>query len=70
MPRYVVVLGIDLSEYKQALALVDHDVQVLWRKSVRLKTHQLVTVIDAAAAAARKAELRPVTVACEPTKPR
>ena len=50
VPREGVVLGIDLGEDKQALALVDHDVQVLWRKSVRLKAHQLGAVIDAAVA--------------------
>jgi transposase len=65
-----VVLGIDLGEDKQALALVDHDVQVLWRKSARVKAHELGTVIGAAAAAARKAGRGPVTVACEPTGPR
>ena len=70
VPRDGVVLGIDLGEDKQALALVDHDVQVLWRKSVRVKAHQLGTVIDAAAVAAREAGLGPVTVACEPTGPR
>jgi len=70
VPRDGVVLGIDLGEDKQALALVDHDVQVLWRKSARVKVHELGPVIDAAVAAARKAGPVPVTVACEPTGPR
>jgi transposase len=61
-----VMLGIDLGEDKQALALVDHDVQVLWRKSVRVKAHQLGTIIDAAVAAVREAGRGPVTVG-EPT---
>jgi transposase len=65
-----VVLGIDLGEDKQALALVDHDVQVLWRKSARVKAHELGPLIDAAVEAARRAGPGPVTVACEPTGPR
>src|ERR1700758_864639 len=69
VPRDGVVLGIDLGEDKQALALVDHDVRVLWRKSARVKAHELGPVVDAAVAAARKAGPGPVTVACEPTGP-
>ena len=70
VPRDGVVLGIDLGEGKQALALVDHDVRVLWRKSPRVKAHELGAVIGEAVAAAGKAGLGPVTVACEPTGPR
>jgi transposase len=33
VPRGGAVVGIDLGEDKQALALVDHDVRVLWRKT-------------------------------------
>jgi hypothetical protein len=32
VPRGGAVVGIDLGEEKQALALVDHDVRVLWRR--------------------------------------
>ncbi|HEX6452819.1 MAG TPA: transposase, partial [Trebonia sp.] len=70
VPRDGVVLGIDLGEDKQALALVDHDVQVLWRKSARVKAHQLGPLIDAAVEAAQKAGPGRVAVACEPTGPR
>ena len=35
LPRDGAVVGIDLGEVKQALALVDHDVRVLWRKTAR-----------------------------------
>ena len=70
VPRNGVVLGIDLGEVKQALALVDHDVQVLWRRSLRVKVHELGTAVDLAVAAARRNGLGPVTVACEPTGPR
>jgi hypothetical protein len=37
VPQSGAVAGIDLGEDKQALALVDHDVRVLWRKTVRVK---------------------------------
>jgi hypothetical protein len=41
VPRGGAVIGIDLGEEKQALALVDHDVRVLWRKTARVRAHQL-----------------------------
>ena len=41
VPRDGAVIGIDLGEEKQALALVDHDVRVLWRKTARVRAHQL-----------------------------
>jgi transposase len=67
LPRDGVVLGIDLGEVKQALALVDHDVRVLWRKSARVPAHRLGEALDLAVAAARLAGFTHVTVACEPT---
>jgi transposase len=70
VPRDGAVVGIDLGEDKQALALVDHDVRVLWRKTARVKAHQLGEALDEAVAAARAAGLPAVTVACEPTGPR
>lgn len=67
VPRDGVVLGIDLGDQKQALALVDHDMRVLWRRSPRCAAHQLGAVIAEAAAAAAAAGFSRVTVACEPT---
>jgi transposase len=37
LPRDGVVIGIDLAEDKQALAVVDHDVRVLARETVKVK---------------------------------
>jgi transposase len=70
VPRGGAVIGIDLGEGKQALALVDHDVRVLWRKTARVKVHELGEALDLAAGAARAAGFTAVTVACEPTGPR
>ena len=70
LPRDGAVVGIDLGEDKQALALVDHDVRVLWRKTVPVQAHRLGEALDEAVAAARAAGLAAVTVACEPTGPR
>ena len=41
LPRDGAVIGIDLAEDKQALAVVDHDVRVLARKTVRVKAFRL-----------------------------
>jgi transposase len=70
LPRDGAVVGIDLGEVKQALVVVDHDVRVLWRKSVRVQVHRLGEALDLAVAAARAAGFSRVTVACEPTGPR
>jgi transposase len=70
VPRGGAVIGIDLGEDKQALALVDHDVRVLWRKTARVRAHRLGESLDLAVEAARAAGLARVTVACEPTGPR
>src|ERR1700722_454639 len=70
LPRDGAVVGIDLGEEKQALAVVDHDVRVVWRKTARVRAHQLGGVIDLAVGAARERGLGAVTVACEPTGPR
>jgi transposase len=67
VPRDGVVLGIDLGEVKQALAVVDHDVRVLWRKTALVPAHRLGEALDVAVAAARLAGFARVTVACEPT---
>jgi transposase len=67
LPRDGVVIGIDLAEEKQAIAVVDHDLRVVARKTVRVKAYQLGEALDWAAGAARGKGFGPVTVACEPT---
>jgi len=64
------VLGVDLGEKKQALALVDRDGRVLARRSPRLTVHELGGVLDWAAERARAGGFAGVTVSCEPTGPR
>jgi transposase len=67
LPRDGVVIGIDLGEDKQAVALVDHDGRVLARKTVQVKASGLGEVLRWAAGQARTAMFTHVTVACEPT---
>jgi hypothetical protein len=67
LPRDGAVLGIDLGDAKQALALVDHDMRVLWRRSPRCAAQQLGGPIGEAAGAAARAGMSQLTVACEPT---
>jgi transposase len=67
LPRDGAVVGIDLGEDRQALAVVDHDVRVLARKTVRVKAFRLGQALDWAVEAARAKGAGPVTVACEPT---
>jgi transposase len=70
LPRDGAVIGIDLAEDKQALAVIDHDVRVLARKTVRVKAFRLGEALDWAAAQAAVKGFERVTVACEPTGPR
>jgi transposase len=70
LPRDGAVVGIDLAEDKQALAVVDHDVRVLARKTVRVKAFRLGEALDWAVAQARLKGFGSVAVACEPTGPR
>jgi transposase len=70
LPRDGAVIGIDLAEEKQALAVVDHDGRVLARKTVRVKAFRLGEALDWAAGQARVKGFAVVTVACEPTGPR
>jgi Transposase len=63
------VIGIDLAEDKQALAVVDHDVRVLARKTVRVKAVRLGQALDWAVGQARVKGFAHVMVACEPTGP-
>ena len=70
LPRDGAVIGIDLADEKQAFAVVDHDVRVLARKTVRVKAFRLGPALDWAVAQARAKGFAQVTVACEPTGPR
>ena len=70
LPRDGAVVGIDLAEEKQALAVIDHDVRVLARKTVRVKAFGLGEALDSAVGQARAKGFDRVTVACEPTGPR
>jgi transposase len=70
LPRDGAVIGIDLGEDKQAIVVVDHDVRVLARKTVRVKVFRLGQALDWAVEAARAKGFSKVTVACEPTGPR
>jgi transposase len=67
LPRDGAVIGIDLAEDKQVLAVIDHDVRVMARKTVKVKAFRLGQALDWAAAQARVKEFARVTVACEPT---
>jgi transposase len=67
LPRDGAVIGIDLAEDKQALAVIDHDVRVLARKTVKVKAFRLGEALDWAVAAAKVKGFAHVTVACEPT---
>jgi transposase len=67
LPRDGAVVGIDLAEDKQALAVVDHDVRVLARKTVRVPAFRLGQALDWAVAQARVKGFTSVAVACEPT---
>src|SRR5271169_2814672 len=70
LPRDGAVIGIDLAEDKQAIAVVDHDVRVLARKTVRVPAFRLGEALDWAGGQARGRMFAHVTVACEPTGPR
>jgi transposase len=70
LPRDGAVIGIDLAEDKQALAVVDHDVRVLARKTVKVKAFRLGQALDWAVAQAKVKGFTHVAVACEPTGPR
>ena len=67
LPRDGAVIGIDLAEDKQAIAVIDHDVRVIARKTVRMKAFRLGEALDWAAGRARAKGFVHVTVVCEPT---
>ena len=70
VPRGGVVVGIDLAEDKQAIGVLDHDLRVVARKTVRVKVFRLGPALDWAIGQARAKGSGQVTVACEPTGPR
>ena len=70
LPRDGAVAGIDLAEDQQALAVVDHDVRVLARQTVKVKAFRLGQALDWAVAAAKVTGFAQVAVACEPAGPR
>ena len=71
VPRDNALVGVDLAEDKQALAVCGHDSRVLARKTVRSTlAHQLGGELDWAVEQARRGGFAGVTVACEPTGPR
>jgi len=70
LPRDGAVIGIDLAEDKQAIAVADHDGRVLARKTVMVKAFRLGEALDWAVGQARVRMFADVTVACEPTGPR
>ena len=70
LPRGGAVTGIDLAEDKQALAVIDHDVRVLARTTVKAKAFRLGEALDWAVAQAKVKGFERVTVACEPAGPR
>ena len=53
LPRGGAVIGIDLAEDKQALGVIDHDVRVLARRTVKVKAFRLGQALDWAAAQAK-----------------
>jgi transposase len=68
VPRENALVGVDLAEDKQALAVTDHDSRVLARKTVKATlAHQLGQHLDWAVEQARRAGFFSVTVSCEPT---
>ena len=52
LPRDGAVIGIDLADQKQAIAVIDHDLRVLARKTVRVKAFRLGPALDWAVAQA------------------
>ncbi len=64
------MIGIDLGDEKQAIAVADHDGRVLARKTVRVKAFRLGEALGWAVTQAAVKGFAEVTVACEPTGPR
>src|ERR1035438_7415920 len=58
LPRDGAVIGIDLADDKQAIAVIDHDVRVLARKTARVKAFRLGEALDWAVGQARTRHIR------------
>src|SRR5260370_5707715 len=69
LPRDGAVIGIDLAEDKQAIAVIDHDVRVLARKTVRVKAFRLGEALDWAVGQARAKGFASVAGAGAATRP-
>jgi transposase len=67
VPHENAVLGLDLGERKQALAVCGGDGRVLARRSPRVAARGLGPYLDWAAGQARAAGYAGLSVACEPT---
>jgi len=68
VPRENAVVGVDLAEGRQALAVTGHDSQVLARRTVSdAPAHELGEQLDWALAQAKNNGFVSVTVSCEPT---
>src|SRR5260370_16222507 len=69
LPRDGAVIGIDLADEKQALAVIDHDVRVMARKTVRVKAFRLGEALDWAVVQARAKGVTAGAGAEQPTRP-
>lgn len=67
VPRTNAVLALDLADDKQVFALVDHDSQVLARRTFRCRPWELADAINWGRERAVAAGFAGVTLACEPT---
>jgi transposase len=67
VPQDYAVLGVDLGEKRQALAVTGGDGVVLARRSPQVAVHGLGAYLDWAAGRARSAGYAGLSVACEPT---
>jgi hypothetical protein len=67
VPQDYAVLGVDLGEKRQALAVTAGDGLVLARRSPQVAAHGLGAYLDWAAGRARSAGYAGLSVACEPT---
>jgi len=67
VPVFNAIVGIDLADAKQMVAVTDHDSKALARKTFRCRAWDLGAALDWAAARAAAKGWAGVTVACEPT---
>lgn len=67
VPKEFAVVGIDLADDKQVLAVCDHDGGVHGRKTVRVRAWQMDGALEWAQQAAASTGFAGLVVACEPT---